>query len=454
MEPTPKAMSYDGKVVIASSTPTTNNHSSYSSSSSSSSSSNYSHSHSNSNSNGSYMPSKYNSKAKPPTSSASSSSGISGTSSSSSSSSSTKITSPNQIEGFTAHHYRSTKTSPPKSRFNHRYSQQYATSPLPSSSSSSSHSSHSQNKGPTSISNTSISSNGSGGGSSGSGSGSGNQSPTSSSKDGNNKSKMKRLSLTVSVSTQKYLEKIGRQSSIGADTDDIKELKVLLRNIKQDIRNMKTKGKQHIFSIEKDMARIQFSEVMKIMSDNSLHKTDVGKALNELGEQISTFEENTKEDYVNGLNGLLEPLMVFYESELRKTRELKRKQNIIRIRYEQASQNLHEIRKKHDPTSSKTKQAKKEEDDIKAQYNQTTLEFIESMKTTKKKLQGNLGTMIKEYAEMQIDFYREAMESWEEFQEDLESIIPDRDDDEIVDDADDEDKNDESSEEESSDSSD
>ncbi|EFA79077.1 hypothetical protein PPL_07902 [Heterostelium album PN500] len=239
-----------------------------------------------------------------------------------------------------------------------------------------------------------------------------------------NKSRMRRLSLTVSVSTQKYLEKMGKQTT--TDTNDIKELKTLLKGLKKDLRGIKKLGRQITIDAQKETSGKQFGEMLLEFGEGALKSTEEGLAMRELGEQIVNFEENRMEEYTNGLGGMIEPMLNYYSTDLKKAREVKRKQNLVRIRYEQSSQNLMETKKKNDIYSMKTLNARKNEEDCKTVYNSTTKEFIEVMKSNKTKFQADLRSMIKEFADMQTQYYREAMENWEDFYDSLDSIIPDK----------------------------
>ncbi|GAM27811.1 hypothetical protein SAMD00019534_109870, partial [Acytostelium subglobosum LB1] len=244
----------------------------------------------------------------------------------------------------------------------------------------------------------------------------------------NSKSKIKRMSVTVSVSTQKYLEKLRHKES-NLDTNDIVDHKQFLHLLKKDFRSVEKTGKPIIDASLKEMSGMLFGEMVKEFGEGALKTTVEGKALRELGEQIMGFEENRLEEVTNGYGGFVEPLYQFFREDLKKTRELKRKQNVLRIRYEQSQSTLHETRKKNDPMSSKTVGAKKEEEESKLNYSTMSKEFAESMKSNKTRLQSDLRRMIKEYAGMQADYYREAMESWEDFCEAMESMIPEGDDD-------------------------
>ncbi|KAF2071682.1 hypothetical protein CYY_006998 [Polysphondylium violaceum] len=240
----------------------------------------------------------------------------------------------------------------------------------------------------------------------------------------NNKSRMKRLSLTVSVSTQKYLEKMGKTSDTTVDSDDIRRKKNLLKGFKKDCKGITKVLRSNLFAHEKNNNGIQLGESMVEFGEGALKNTSEGEALRELGNQLVDFENDKKDGNMGILTGFLEPIIEFYDGDIKKARELKRKQNVVRIRYEQSQNNLHEVRKKNDPYSSKTKQAKSDEEESKANYNQITREFLDKMNDNETNFKLQVRKQIREFVQMQIEFYRESLESWEEFAEDLDEIIP------------------------------
>ncbi|KYQ91260.1 hypothetical protein DLAC_08194 [Tieghemostelium lacteum] len=239
-----------------------------------------------------------------------------------------------------------------------------------------------------------------------------------------NKSRMKRLSLTVSVSTQKYLEKISKSDST-LDSEDIKKLKSLLRDQKQDVNKFTKMARSTVFATDKFNNGIIFGEgVFAFGEGDSLKDSPEGEAIRELGNQIQDIENSKKDSQLGSIQNLLEPIIGYYDQDIKKARELKRKQNVVRIRFEQAAKDLQEIRKKSDPYSSKTKQAKQEEETNRTIYNQVTKEFSETMVENDKKMKIELRKLIREYVQYQCEFYRECLDSWEEFAEDLEEILP------------------------------
>ncbi|GAM20495.1 hypothetical protein SAMD00019534_036700 [Acytostelium subglobosum LB1] len=241
-------------------------------------------------------------------------------------------------------------------------------------------------------------------------------------------SKFKKMTLNVSASTQKYLEKLGAAAgqtrSQRTDSNDIDELKLLLHQLKKDMRAIEKVGKSIIESTQKETSGILFGELIKGFGEGAFKSTNEGMALRELGEHIMGFEEDRMEEKMDNVGGMVEPMVLFYREDLKKSRELKRKQNMCRIKFEQATMNLKETKKKHDLFSNKMINAKKELEDSKNMYSGTTKEFMENMNSNKATLQSNLKKMIKEYASVQIDSYREAMESWEDIYDSLDIILP------------------------------
>jgi len=240
----------------------------------------------------------------------------------------------------------------------------------------------------------------------------------------NNKSRMKRLSLTVSVSTQMYLEKMGKTSETTVDSDDIRRKKNLLKGFKKDCKGITKVLRSNLFAHEKNNNGIQLGDAMVEFGEGALKNTAEGEALRELGHQLVDFENDKKDGNIGILTGFLEPIIEFYDGDIKKARELKRKQNLVRIRYEQSQNNLHEVRKKNDPYSSKTKQAKSDEEESKSNYNQVTRDFLDKMNDNETNFKLQVRKQIRDFVQMQIEFYRESLESWEEFAEELDDMIP------------------------------
>ncbi|KAN0015591.1 hypothetical protein ACTFIU_008330 [Dictyostelium citrinum] len=237
-----------------------------------------------------------------------------------------------------------------------------------------------------------------------------------------NKSRMKRLSLTVSISTQMYLEKMGKTSSAGADSDDIKKMKNTLSELKKDCKNFTKNGKNTMFALDK--VNNGFGESIQEFGNGMLKSTDEGEALRILGEQITEFDQSMKEGVIGCLGQFIEPLAEFYDEDLKKARELKRKQNLIRIRYEQSQSNLVDVKKKNDTFANKTLQAKSDEEECRKNYTSITEEFYKKMVENEKTFKLEIRKQIRDYVAMQVEFYREALENWEEFAEEMDEIIP------------------------------
>ncbi|KAM9964817.1 hypothetical protein ACTFIW_004606 [Dictyostelium discoideum] len=241
-----------------------------------------------------------------------------------------------------------------------------------------------------------------------------------------NKSRMKRLSLTVSISTQMYLEKMGKTSSAGTDSDDIKKMKNTLSELKKDCKIFTKNGKNTMFALDK--VNNGFGESIQEFGNGMLKSTDEGEALRILGEQITEFDQSMKEGVIGCLGQFIEPLAEFYDEDLKKARELKRKQNLIRIRYEQSQSNLVDVKKKNDTFANKTLQAKSDEEECRKNYTSITDEFLKKMVENEKTFKLEIRKQIRDYVAMQVEFYREALENWEEFAEEMDEIIPPTDD--------------------------
>ncbi|EGC31501.1 hypothetical protein DICPUDRAFT_156657 [Dictyostelium purpureum] len=237
-----------------------------------------------------------------------------------------------------------------------------------------------------------------------------------------NKSRMKRLSLTVSITSQMYLEKMGKASSSNIDSEDIKKMKNSLSEIKKDCKLVMTKGKQSVLTVEKQSNK--FGETILGVGNGFLKGTNEGEALCALGEQIAEFDESIKEGTMGCMGSFIEPLNKFYDEDIKKARDLKKKQNLARIKFEHAELTYNDIKKKNDLYSNKTMGAKNEMEESKKIYTETTKDFYKKMVENEKNFKLELRKQIRDYVQMQVEFYREMLENWEEFAEEIDEIIP------------------------------
>eukprot|EP01132_Coremiostelium_polycephalum_P002717 gene2717-3372_t len=225
---------------------------------------------------------------------------------------------------------------------------------------------------------------------------------------------MKNFSKKLAVVKQNAMEKMGNKES-HADNDSTKELKEQLRVIKSEYGHIYTTGKSHAQDIEKSTQQgTQFADALIHFGSGFLSDNHVGDVLKKVGLQLKSIEQARQTCNVNSLTSLVTPVGKFQDTEIKKAREAKQKQNAIRLKYDAALDRLAEAKKKNDANSIKVKTVEQECEDIKVEYEKVNKEFTDIMEHLNQEMNKQLVAQLREYALQQLAFYKQASALWEE----------------------------------------
>ncbi|EGC32281.1 hypothetical protein DICPUDRAFT_95312 [Dictyostelium purpureum] len=221
---------------------------------------------------------------------------------------------------------------------------------------------------------------------------------------------------------QQTMEKMGNKES-QADNDATKEQKDKLRVIKTEYKELYTVGKIYAQETEKSTQQgSQFADALAQFGSTFLSDEQVGVCLKNVGVQLKSVEQSRQNCNVNSVQCLVNPIGKFQDSEIKKARDTKHKQDQVRIRYDTALDRLNEAKKKNEANSLKVKGLENECEEIKVEYDAVTAEFNQVMEQLNIEMNKQLVAQLREYTLQQLAFYKQASALWAETAELLEDF--------------------------------
>ncbi|KAK5580531.1 hypothetical protein RB653_000551 [Dictyostelium firmibasis] len=225
---------------------------------------------------------------------------------------------------------------------------------------------------------------------------------------------MKNFTKKLAEVKQQTMEKMGKTES-HADNDATKEQKEKLRAIKTEYAQIYTVGKIYAQETEKSTQQgSQFADALAQFGTGFVSNEQVSEALKNVGVQLKSVEQARQSCNVNSVQSLINPVGKFQDTEIKKARDSKHKQDQIRIRYDTALEKLQEAKKKNDANSLKVKGLENECNEIKVEYDTVTAEFTQTMDNLNQEMNKQLVEELREYTLQQLAFYKQAAALWEE----------------------------------------
>eukprot|EP01133_Synstelium_polycarpum_P014567 gene14567-17220_t len=225
---------------------------------------------------------------------------------------------------------------------------------------------------------------------------------------------MKSFTKKLATVKQSAKEAMGKTES-HADNDATKETKEKLRVIKTEYHEMFTTGKNHCQETERCVNEgIKFADALDHFGSGFMADTNVGEVLKRVGVQLKSVEQARQTCNVNSMTSLVTPVGKFQDTEIKKARDAKHKQDTIRLKYDTALEKLNETKKKNDSNSLKVKAVEQECADIKVEYDVINREFNEIMEHLSAEMNKQLVAELREYALQQLAFYKQAAALWAE----------------------------------------
>ncbi|GAM20508.1 hypothetical protein SAMD00019534_036830 [Acytostelium subglobosum LB1] len=228
---------------------------------------------------------------------------------------------------------------------------------------------------------------------------------------------MKSFTKKVAMVKQNAMEKMGKSES-HADNDATKETKEKLRVIKTEYNAIYTTGKLHCQETEKSVQQgVQFGEALNNFGSAFMGDEQIADILKRMGLQIKAVEQARQTCNNNSMTSLVTPVGKFQDTEIKRAREAKHKQDAIRLRYDTHLEKLAEAKKKNDANSLKVKTIEQECNDIKEEYDVVNREFNEIMEHLNQEMNKQLVAELREFALQQLSFYKQASALWAEADE-------------------------------------
>ncbi|EGG19550.1 hypothetical protein DFA_00128 [Cavenderia fasciculata] len=233
---------------------------------------------------------------------------------------------------------------------------------------------------------------------------------------------MKSFTKKVALVKQMGMEKMGKTES-HADNDATKETKDKLRVIKNEYKEIYTTGKFYCQETEKSTQEgTKFADALTKFGEGFLINSQVGEVLKNVGFQLKAVEQARQTCNVNSMTSLIAPVGKFNDTEIKKARDAKHKQDAVRLRYDAALEKLTETKKKNDANSLKVKQVETECEELKKEYDAVNKEFSDVMENLNIEMNKRLVAELREFALQQLAFYKQASALWAESNEILSSF--------------------------------
>ncbi|EFA76501.1 hypothetical protein PPL_10269 [Heterostelium album PN500] len=233
---------------------------------------------------------------------------------------------------------------------------------------------------------------------------------------------MKSFTKKLATVKQMGMEKMGKTES-HADNDATKETKEKLRVIKTEYHEIYTTGKLYCQETEKSVQTgVQFADALTHFGGGFIGDAAVAEVLSRIGVQLKSVEQARQNCNNNSMTSLVTPVGKFQDTEIKKARDAKHKQDAIRLRYDTHLEKLADLKKKNDPNSLKVKTTEQECNDIKEEYDVVNREFAEIMEHLNAEMNKQLVAELREYALQQLSFYKQASALWAEADELLSNI--------------------------------
>jgi len=138
----------------------------------------------------------------------------------------------------------------------------------------------------------------------------------------------------------------------------------------------------------------------------------VGKAQREMDNKLLLLCNLTKEKMVV-------PTQLVIESDIKKCTDLKNEHETARLKYDAAMTDLKSFQKKGDPT--KVLKAEENTQNCKVAYDQSTAALTEVTEHLHSRVRSEMTVQLKEYAQLQLEFFKQGLEIWQQVIENIET---------------------------------
>jgi len=227
---------------------------------------------------------------------------------------------------------------------------------------------------------------------------------------------LKKYTKSFEVTKQAAKEKMGKSDS-SAETDDIKELKERLRAIKWNLKQIAGSGKVYCDSVGASGTRgAEFAEALRSFGgeESPLNGTTLGESLSRVGASLKDSEGSLVACGLHTSTNVVTPIQQFYDTEVKKVINIKRQQDVARLKYDSALNTFKESQKKHGGT--------KHEEEMKAAqttYEDLTRDLKTAFEAMTVSLDRELGEYLRALIAQRISYHHQQAQLLDQLSQDL-----------------------------------
>eukprot|EP01113_Clastostelium_recurvatum_P024280 TRINITY_DN289_c0_g1_i2.p1 TRINITY_DN289_c0_g1~~TRINITY_DN289_c0_g1_i2.p1 ORF type:complete len:277 (-),score=99.67 TRINITY_DN289_c0_g1_i2:526-1356(-) len=228
----------------------------------------------------------------------------------------------------------------------------------------------------------------------------------------------KKYTKSFEVTKQAAKEKMGK-SDTTAETDDVKEIKERLRAIKWNLKQISSSGKQYCDAIGVNGTRgAEFAEALRSFGgdESPINGTPLADSLSRVGSQLKDCEGALVACGLHTSTNVVSPVQQFYDLEVKKVIDIKRRQEVSRLKYDSALTSFKDSEKKLGTAKPAVAEEMKA---AQSTYEDLTRDLKAAFEAMVSSMEREMGQYLRELISQRISFHQQQAQLLDRLSQDL-----------------------------------